>query len=309
MIWFTWWLGRFNWFMWDLSSTTYCKIVVFCFNIDVYHHILVYLYNVCYFLSKRPSLYSWIQGVKYLEFKEVQGLKLSPHPGPDCTNAFVSLRDLHDVLKSVETHGKVAEVLNPGLPNTCNINFVEVLEKFQKLYDNEVDSLKQKVKAQSDLMCKEVSDMGLPVYEPSEETPMEALDKTFLKSEAATQAVKVAKKISNYVNAVQKCCVDLACLNIDTSECVASMVQARSFVYSYTMVTVLHSPLWKSVTKETAAKKDSRQWSICNDAVYTVKQAKVDKAELPECLLNRCSQLLAKAEMSLPWLHWMACGS
>lgn len=205
---------------------------------------------MCHFVCAKPKCF---QGVSYFEAKGSHGLKLSPSPSPQGAAVFTSLKDLREAIVEVGKHGKVADVLEHGLALLdlqSKFSVDELLEKFEATCDQEVQTVKQKVSAQFDLMSREVSEMKLPVYDTStegSETSRANQDKIFLQSEAAGPATKAVNKIKNFLAAVQKCCCELAGLEIDKSAAESAMQSARTFVYVFTAVSILHSTTWKSL--------------------------------------------------------------
>lgn len=211
------------------------------------------------------------------------------------------MQELNDI-----DHISMAVLLQKGLDESGVSNVPDVLAVIQKLAESHaqhIDQIREKVSGQYKLMSDEVSALKLPTYQTDDDSKRTEsdLDKFFLTlNELIGRSSKIANKIRNFKAAVKTCCGDLAGLEIEHPECDASLGEVHMFIYTFTMVNIINSSTWKSISKETYEKTGSKQEKVVNDTIYTIKQAKVDQVELPKSLVERCSSLLAQAGVSLP---------
>ncbi|CAK9045936.1 unnamed protein product [Durusdinium trenchii] len=190
-------------------------------------------------------------------------------------------------------HGAAAQMLTAY--NTIPFDLDDLFRTVETCYNDSTCQLVEKVENQANLFAKNILAMKLPKYNDDSNIEEHEKDKQLLSCQKVAEASNLVSKIKSFLAAVQKCCVEIAGLEPDMSEVKDALDIGRLFVYSFTVVTILHSPLWKTVTPEAVNKKDSRAARLVEDLNFALKSVKNDRIALPDSLLARSTEMLKRA--------------
>lgn len=223
--------------------------------------------------------------------------KLSTSPTPKTTSMFKAMKALALTLRKPEfAASKLATTLGDYGVNSKHIEklFADLIQTL----DAWEQGMRKKIAGNSEALVNEMNKLELPEYKDGEND--EVNDKAILACTCVEAASKLVQKTKAFVGAVKMCCIDLAGVNVDTQTMEASMMKGRMLVYTFTVVSVLQSGVWKSVSKESVSKKESRQAGIVNDLQFALKGATANGVKLPDSLLQRCADRLSQAGLRLP---------
>lgn len=223
--------------------------------------------------------------------------KLSTSPAPTTTSMFKAMKTLILTVRNPKfVVNKVASALADNGVNKTTVE--DVLTGIIETLAAWEHSMHKKVAANSEVLMKEMNEFELPEYKDGEND--EVNDKSILACTCVQAVSKLVQKTKAFIGAVKKCCCDLAGVNVDTKPMEASMLRGRMLAYTFAIVSVLQSSVWKSVSKESVSKKESRQASIVHDLQFALNGATANGVKLPDSLLQRCADRLSQAGLKLP---------
>lgn len=221
--------------------------------------------------------------------------KLSTNPQEPAASMFKALKALklaiHDPQFSKDK--LVGAFQHQGLDADTFANLFGSLEDSLVAWTK---TLQEKVQQQAETIVEEMDKLQLPEYKADVESEV----KKVLGAKCVEDASKLVSKVKAFLDAVEKCCGCLAGIETDTKKVQDSLMSGRKFVYVFTILSVLESPVWKSVCKETVSKKESRQANIAKDLQFALTGVKTNGVNLPDDLLQRCADQLAKAGQTPP---------
>lgn len=220
-------------------------------------------------------------------------MKLGVTPSNRTAGMLQCLRDMDTLFKEYDAHGSVLADLSA---NGVEQELGPVVDNMRSKLTEWTDMLKSKVENQIKLMAKNISDLKLPVYGEMGDMQVSDKDKEILSCGSLQEVSNHVSKLKGFLAAVKSCCVDIAGIKVDTACGTEALHAGRMFVYTFTIVTILRSPVWKTMTHEAAAKPDGRHFAIVRDLNFTLDKAKVDELQIPEDLAQRISQKLKLAD-------------
>ena len=230
-----------------------------------------------------------------LSFKGGPALKISTRPTPEVAQMFTSLREALYATDQVKNFGKpsVAEVLVENGVEDAVVPLVESLVSKCHAWGEDLCS---RIESQYSKYAREISDLQLPVYNPQDHA---SSTKEFFQKGSSLESIATAvSRVKSFVAAASTCC-KLSGVSADTSAVSSKLGEGKTFMYVSTILTILTSTTWKTMTPELAKKGDTKCGQLCNNLLFSVKEAGNDGVSLPGELQSMISEKLTSAGLSL----------
>ena len=188
------------------------------------------------------------------------GLKISTKPSAEITDGLKSLAAIQSTLSntSLDFSSVVSTLVEIGVTQGDVGN---VLDNVKSNHQKWVDDLKTKLCRQLDQLGNTLSEMKLPVYNCTGPSTQQEIDDDFVKSgnSLLKPASTAVANLKGFIAAVKVSC-GLANLEVDLSRASSLLSEGQTFVYSYTLLTILISPGWRIAAWESDGWFLDRLW-------------------------------------------------
>ncbi|CAK9083713.1 unnamed protein product [Durusdinium trenchii] len=228
------------------------------------------------------------------KFKENEEcMKISTKPSKETSDALTALANLKSALEKAKAHDHLVKSLEEI--GVCR-DIPATIDQVESSYHLWVGQLQKKIQDYANNMVKSLKGLKLPQYDAT----MSAADasKEMLKCQCLPSATDLIAKLKSFV-AAAKTTGDMATVSIDLADAQSTLADGKNFVYTYTLLTILQSQTWKSVTPESAKKSESRFAEIVKNLQYTLNTASSEGVVFPGELQSQASDKLKQAGVSV----------
>lgn len=177
-----------------------------------------------------------------------RGLKLSTKPSPEIADGLKSLAKMQSCLSDQSYDPtRISEAL-VGFGVTHDT--MPIMETLKSQHAQWVSELQTKVNTQLVKLGDDVTKLKLPVYNCTDPATQNTYDDDFVKNwgsclKPASEAVAALK---GFIAAVQFS-LGLANVSVDLSSSSSLLSDGQLFIYSFTLVTIVTSPTWRTVSR------------------------------------------------------------
>jgi len=234
-----------------------------------------------------------------LQYSAADPIKISAKPQPAVMATLKCLSEVKAALGEIEvaendmSRDSVSDVLRKHGGTT------DVASLFQSLTESYQDSVKTlvgKARLIAEKQMQEMNKLTLPVYQPDDH---DASVKDFMKMGSTVDVIAATvSKLTGFVAAVNTC-FKIANVEMDVKDLMKTVSDGKTFMYTFTILTVLTSPTWKSMTPELAQKSDTKYGELVSNLQFVMKQVSDDAVALSGELQSEVSKKLAVAGVKL----------